>query len=107
MDIETMSPRTGRSMKEDNTTINEADKMEEVMGGKGAEFISNANEHTPGEGLVFVALQVISTAVLSAYSPAYTGNQFTGVEIPTGTIIFGRFTSVTLTSGKVLAYKGV
>lgn len=78
-----------------------------MVGSYGANYISDTAAHTPGTGYVFCALQCIADSVISAYSPAFAGNTFTGVTIPAGTVIYGRFTTVTLTSGKVLAYNGL
>lgn len=78
-----------------------------MVGSYGANYIGDTQAHTPETGYVFCALQVLADAVISAYSPAFDGNTFTGVTIPAGTIIYGRFTTITLTSGKVLAYKGL
>lgn len=80
--------------------------IENQSGIHGAEFISDTGAHAPGTDLVFSAVQVVADAVISAYAPAYTGNTFTGVTLSAGTVFYGRFTSLTLTSGKVIAYKG-
>ena len=102
------APKSGRILREDSTTMNQADYAVNAMGGNGFEFISDTVAHTPPTGQVFVALQVIADAVISAYTyTGVSGNTFTGNTIPSGTVVFGRFTSVTLTSGKVIAYKGV
>ena len=77
------------------------------VGAYGANFISDTAAHPSGTGYVFVALQVIADAVISAYLPNLEGNTFTGVTLTAGTVIYGRFTTVTLTSGKVIAYKGL
>lgn len=79
------------------------DIMEETMGKNGFEFISDTLAHSGS----FCAIQIVADTVFTALSPAPTGNTFTGVSMPTGTIIYGLFTTVTLTSGKVIAYKAV
>jgi hypothetical protein len=95
--------------KTDGSTINMADLMESQVGGKGAEFISDTATHT-ATGL-YVSLQVINEAVISAYTTdvdaPITGNDLKGSVLPMGTIIYGRFKSIALTSGKILAYKGI
>jgi hypothetical protein len=35
----------------------------------------------------------------------WTGDATTAVDIPAGATIFGNFTAITLTSGKIIAYK--
>lgn len=85
------------------------DILENSMGQSGFNYISDTNKSAPPAGYVYDAIQVVSDAVLSAYTsePTIGGNTFTGVTLTQGTIIYGRFTSITLTSGAVIAYKGV
>lgn len=85
------------------------DIMENAMGYNGAEFISDTVQHVASPNTVYSSLQVIADATLSQFSldGGITGNTFTGVVIPSGTTIYGRFSSITLTSGQILAYKGV
>ena len=109
--IKSMSPRSGRVLREDDSVVNIADLAEEILGRKGFEFISDNAEHTAPEGMVYIALQVVDDAVIASYKTdegaEITGNTFTGQLLPAGFILYGRYTSVTLTSGKVIAYKGV
>lgn len=83
------------------------DIMENSMGYNGFEYINDTVVHTQGLNNFFSSIQVVSDAVFSSILPAPTGNTFTGEVIPTGTIIYGNFSSITLTSGKVIAYKGI
>lgn len=109
--IENMSPRSGRVLREDDSYINVADLAEESFGGKGFEFITDTVEHAAPEGMVYIALQVLDDAVIASYETdegaEITGNTFTGELLPAGFVLYGRYTSVTLASGKVIAYKGV
>jgi len=109
--IEKMSPGSGRTLKENGGYVNIADLTEESLGGKGFEFISNTAEHVAPEGMVYIALQVVDDAVIASYKTdegaKITGNDFTGESLPVGFVLYGRYTSVTLESGKVIAYKGV
>lgn len=82
-------------------------KLSNMLGENNFNYIGDTSAHIPGTGYVFVALQVISDTVFAAILPAPEGTTFTGVAISSGTTIFGKFTSITLTSGKVIAYKGV
>jgi len=98
-----------RGLKEDGKEINMVDLAESQAGWKGSEFISDTAAHTTTN--VFTALQVISDAIISAYTTdtgaLITGNTLTGNILTVGTVIYGRFKSVTLTSGKIMAYKGL
>jgi len=109
--IKSMSPRSGRVLREDDSYINIADLAEESLGGKGFEFIANTDEHAAPDGMVYIALQVLDDAEIYSYETdkgaEITGNKFTGVLLPAGFVLYGRYTSVKLASGKVIAYKGV
>ena len=108
--IDKMSPGSGRTLKENGEYVNIADLTEESLGRKGFEFISDTAEHVAPEGMVYIALQVVDDAVLDSYETdgaEITGNTFTEELLPAGFILYGRYTSVTLASGKVIAYKGV
>lgn len=71
-------------------------------GGAGFELITDTSAHT-GRFFRVYALEasVINTATVQNAS----GNTFSAVPIPAGGAIDGLFTSVTLTSGKVVAYR--
>ncbi len=109
--IDKMSPRSGRTLKENGEYVNIADLTEESLGRKGFEFISDTAEHVAPEGMVYIALQVVDDAVIASYETdegaEITGNTFTGELLPAGFILYGRYTSVKFDSGKVIAYKGV
>jgi hypothetical protein len=68
----------------------------------GFELITDTSEHT-GRFFRLYALEasVVNTATVQNAS----GNTFSAVPIPAGGAIDGLFTAVTLTSGKVVAYK--
>ena len=73
------------------------------MGQLGGKY-SGAATITPDTGYVYVALQVITDAVLTC-TGSPTG--ITSITIMAGTIICGRFTQVVIASGSVIAYQGV
>lgn len=53
----------------------------------------------------FVALLAVETAALHADSVCRSSpSTLTGMPIPAGTMLYGLFTTVKLSSGKVLAY---
>lgn len=87
------------------------DIAESSAGWNGLEFISDTATHTAPKGQVYTALQVISDAVFSTLnaesSSMIAGNSVLGVTISAGTTVYGRFTSVALSSGSLIAYKGV
>jgi hypothetical protein len=109
--IKSMSPRSGRVLKEDDSVVNIADLAEESFGGKGFEFITDTVEHVAPKGMVYIALQVVDDAAIASYETdegaEITGNTFTGELLPAGFILYGRYTSIKLASGKIIAYKGV
>ncbi len=70
--------------------------------GIGFEYISDTAAHTGR----FCKLYAVATAVIStATVENASGNAFTSVPLEAGDSIGGVFTSVTLASGKVVAYK--
>ena len=109
--IESMSPRSGRVLREDDSVVNIVDLAEESFGGKGFEFITDTAKHDAQNGMVYIALQVLDDAKIVSCETdegaEITGNKFTGELLPAGFILYGRYTSVTLERGKVIAYKGV
>ena len=82
------------------------------MGQAGAKFISDQAVHTGN----FVAIQCIEDTVFNALTPSdttygygvgsYNGNTMASETIPAGTVIYGRWTTIDLTSGLVIAYIG-
>ena len=106
-----MITKSGRMLKENGEYVNIDKLTEESLGRKGFEFISDTAEHVAPAGLVYIALQVLDEAVIDSYETdegaEITGNTFTGEILPVGFVLYGRYTSVTLESGKVIAYKVV
>jgi hypothetical protein len=68
----------------------------------GAEFIDDTAAHTGRFGEI-VALEDSVIASLTALD--YTGNALTAIPIKASCEMCGVFTSITLTSGTVVAYK--
>ena len=70
---------------------------------QGAEYIDDTTAHDGKFG----AITAVAAAVISGDTVAadYTGNSIASMPIPAGTTIYGVFTSVKLTSGKIIAYK--
>jgi hypothetical protein len=107
--VDRFGPGGGRVLKEDSAAVNMADKAEEYLGGKGFDVISDTDPHVPAAGLCYCALQVLTNTVISAHaqdvSAPITGT-LTGVTLLAGIWIFGKYNSLTLTSGSLLAYNG-
>jgi len=82
------------------------------MGQAGAKFISDNAEHTGS----FIAIQCLEDTVFATLTPSdttngygvgsYNGNTMASETIPAGIVIYGRWTTVDLTSGLVIAYIG-
>lgn len=85
------------------------DHAEEVtissLGGHGGVRISDTSLTSPTAPLrKFVAIQAETETVINTAPGNVTG--LDGATIPAGAIVYGRFDSVTLTSGTVIAYMG-
>lgn len=71
------------------------------LGSNGALIVTGTGANT-GE---WYAIQVIEDAAFSALTGFQLQGTWTGVTFAAGTIIYGRFTAFTLSSGKVVAYR--
>jgi hypothetical protein len=71
------------------------------LGQYGATYLE-AGASTSGS---FGAIQALEVAVLDLSSNNWTATATTAVPVPAGVTIFGNFSSVGVTSGKVLAYR--
>lgn len=71
-------------------------------GGAGFELITDTAAHT---GRFFRLYALEATVINTATVQNASGNTFSAVPVPAGGAIDGIFTSVTLTSGKLIAYK--
>ena len=78
--------------------------LNDSFGQNGGVYIDDTNPATPATGYNFIAMQAIEDTVVSAAVGNITN--IAGITISTGTIIYGTFTSITLTSGSVIAYQG-
>ncbi len=111
-EINTLRPMSGRTLREEGVSYNLADAAEMSMGGKGCVVIADTNKTDSPSGQSFVALQCITDTVIAAYvarpvAPITPTNALVGITIPAGNILYGQLTSITLTSGTVIAYLGV
>jgi hypothetical protein len=70
---------------------------------QGADYISGTTAFTGKYGAITaVAAAVLDTGTVAA---DYTGDALATMPIPVGTTIYGVFTTIKLSSGKVIAYK--
>lgn len=75
-----------------------------MLGQNGAVFESGTTALTAQK---IYCIHCVTDTVFATLTndPAWTGDTFTGVTIPAGTHLFGRFSAVTLTSGSIIGYK--
>ena len=91
-------------------TVNESSNV--ALGQAGAKFISDTSVHSG----TFVAITMLEDTVFNALTPtdttngygvgSYNGNTMASETIPQGVTIYGRWNSIDLTSGLVIAYIG-
>jgi len=71
------------------------------LGGYGGKYISDTSATTPTSKYDFCAILAITDTVVSAVA----GNiDIASMAITKGIIVYGRWSSITLTSGSVIAY---
>lgn len=71
--------------------------LEQSFGTLGGTYIDDTDAHAG----VFCAIQVLTNCVITLVG---TISGITSVALAAGTVVYGRFTSVTLASGSVIAY---
>tara|TARA_Y100001951_G_C11094887_1_gene158772 strand:+ start:215 stop:511 length:297 start_codon:yes stop_codon:yes gene_type:complete len=91
-------------------TVNESSNV--ALGQTGAKFISDTEVHSG----TFVAITMLEDTVFNALTPtdttngygvgSYNGNTMASETIPQGVTIYGRWNTIDLTSGLVIAYTG-
>ena len=74
----------------------------QAFGQSGFDYVTTGtiNSHT------YIAITVLATASISVTS-AGGGDNLSSVSVPAGVTIYGKFSSVTVTSGRVLVYREV
>ncbi len=82
-------------------------KIKEVLNASMGNYegqYSGAATITPSEGYIFNGVRVVSDAVLTC-----NGNisGITAIAFPAGSVFEGRFTSIVIASGGIIAYQGV
>ena len=89
-----------------------AEAQNAALGQAGAKFINATAVHSGS----FVAIQCLEDTVFNALTPedttngygvgTYNGNSMATETVPAGVTIYGRWTTIDLTSGLVIAYIG-
>lgn len=108
--IEESEPANGRALGEGDVPINVADRIESSLGGHGMDVVADTETWEPAEGFCYCALHCIAETVIDSYdvdSSAPITGTLAGVTFSAGTVLYGKFVELTLTSGAVLAYLGV
>ena len=81
--------------------------QENVIGGNGGVAIVGTSATASGTGKVFYAISALTETVVAA---ATTNTGFTSpgittlAALPAGSIVYGQWTSITLTSGECVCY---
>lgn len=68
---------------------------------RGFRFINSGETHTPTE--VYHTIQVLAEATVDLTNAA-GGDNLSSVALPAGTVLYGAFTDISVTSGTVVAY---
>jgi hypothetical protein len=99
-----MSETVSLNTDSENQSLRKIEKDSSLaLGQYGAVYKTSAGALSGGP---WGAIQATSTAVVNVTSGNWTNSDSTtSVDIPAGATILGNFTAVTLTSGKIIAYK--
>ena len=98
-----MSETISLNTDSENQSLRKIEKDSSLsLGQYGAVYKTAAAALTGGP---WGSIQATAAAVVSVTASNWTGDATTSVDIPAGETIFGNFTAITLTSGKIIAYK--
>jgi len=98
-----MSETVSLNTDSENQSLRKIEKDSSLsLGQYGAVYKADAAALTGGP---WGSIQATAAAVVSLTASNWTGDTTTAVDIPAGATIFGNFTAITLTSGKIIAYK--
>lgn len=107
-DIEQFTAQSGRIIKENNAVINKADKIETMLGQKGIVMLTDTTELTG----VYTVIQCLEDTVFATLTDQSTTNGKTTASVGSdygtvsaGTPLYGIFTKIKLTSGRVRVYE--
>ncbi len=85
------------------TIVKEGNFYQSATGDYGFRLLSGGDSSTAGES--FRSIQALEDSVVTTTTLA--GDALTSVALTEGMVVFGKFDSVAVASGKVLAYKAV
>ncbi len=85
------------------TIVKEGNFYQSATGDYGFRLLSGGDSSTAGES--FRSIQALEDSVVTTTTQA--GDALTSVNLTEGMTVFGKFDSVAVASGKVLAYKAV
>ena len=98
-----MAQEISQMMDSESSSLRKIEKDSSLsLGQYGATFKTAAGALTGGP---WASIQATAAAVVNVTAENWSGDGTTAVDIPAGASIFGYFTSITLTSGKIIAYK--
>jgi len=98
-----MSETVSLNTDSENQSLRKIEKDSSLaLGQYGAVYKTSAAALSGGP---WGAIQATAAAVVNVTSGNWTGDATTAVDIAAGATIFGNFTAITLTSGKIIAYK--
>lgn len=85
------------------TIVKEGNFYQSATGDYGFRLLSSGASSTAGES--FRSIQALEDSVVTTTTQA--GDALTSVTLTEGTVVFGKFDSVAVASGKVIAYKAI
>ena len=89
------------TLGDDGYTVNQLRNMDETAAA--GVVVETGTTSITGE---FVAVQVLEDATFTVFTETgATGDAMTGFAVSAGTVLYGKITAFTLSSGKVRAYK--
>lgn len=97
--VQTEDGSTLESLISSATSEVGANTVEHAM--RGFRLITDGGTHTTNE--VYHTIQIIAEAVVTITNGA-GGDNLTSVTLPAGTVLYGVFTDISVTSGTIIAY---
>ena len=99
----------GELIKNDLTTINQADIIQASMGQAGLEVVSDTAKHTAAAGTCYAVVKFLSDAVVTeivADASAPITGSLDGLAFGANFALYGKFASIQLASGSAICYLG-
>jgi hypothetical protein len=109
--VGSLSPGGARRVLENGQIVNQADLDNDALGGQGFDYITVTGTNvTVTSGLCWKALYTLTTTVITsvvaATSATIGGTTFSTVSIVADRTVKGKFTTIQIASGTLIAYKG-